>query len=60
MWVRPILTMSFQASAFLSSESRSAVTAGIRFLVTAMAEAMYMAEGNESLDDCAMFTWSLG
>src|SRR3989442_1198693 len=60
MWVRPILTMSFQACAFASMESCRAATAGTRRCFTLTAAAMYIAEGNESFDDCAMFTWSLG
>ena len=61
MWVRPILTMSFHALALASIASRSAFTAGIsRCLTVITAAAMYIAEGNESFDDCDMLTWSLG
>ncbi len=56
MWVRPILTMSFHSSAFAAIASRSAVTAGIRRCFTLTAAAMYIADGNESFDDCAMLT----
>ncbi len=60
MWVRPILTMSFHSSAFAAMASCSACTAGISRCCAFTAVAMYMAEGNESLDDWAMLTWSLG
>src|ERR1700691_2738661 len=52
--------MSFHCSAFVAIASRKLVTAGISRHVTFIAAAMYIAEGNESLDDCDMFTWSLG
>src|SRR5215471_20040369 len=60
MWVRPILTMSFHACAFSSMALRSAVIAGSSRPFTLTAAAMYMADGNESFDDCDMLTWSLG
>src|SRR5262245_36051426 len=60
MCVRPILTMSFHSFAFTSRESRRAATAGINRCFTLTAAAMYIAEGNESLEDWAMLTWSLG
>src|ERR1700752_3143104 len=60
MWVRPILTMSFHAFAFSSKASCKAFTAGIRRCFTLSAAAIYMADGKESFDDCAIFTWSLG
>src|SRR5208337_526620 len=60
MWVRPILTMPSHAFAFLLTASRNAATAGTRRTFTLTAAAMDMAEGNESFDDCAMLTWSLG
>src|SRR5262245_41014804 len=60
MWVRPILTMSFHACAFASMASRRAVTAGTRRCFAFTAAAIYIADGNESFDDCAIFTWSLG
>ena len=56
MWVRPILTMSFHSSAFAAMASCSAFTAGISRCFTLTAAAMFMAEGNESLDDCDMLT----
>src|SRR5216684_2687514 len=52
--------MSFHSSAFAAMASRSAVTAGSSRPVTFTAAAMYIADGNESLDDCDMLTWSLG
>src|SRR5713226_1509971 len=60
MCVRPILTMSFQASALVAMAVAMAFTAGISRWVTLTAAAMYMAEGKVSFDDCAMLTWSLG
>src|SRR5689334_24534645 len=60
MCVRPILTMSFHASALAAIAPDSAFTAGIRRCATFIAAAMLIAEGNESFDDCAMLTWSLG
>jgi hypothetical protein len=60
MWVRPILMMSFQAAALAAMASRKALTAGMSRLFTLTAAAMYMAEGKESLDDCAMLTSSFG
>src|SRR5882757_2073264 len=60
MCVRPILTMSFHAFAFSAIASRRAVTAGIRSCFTPTAAAIYMADGKESFEDCAMLTWSLG
>src|SRR5262249_62261770 len=52
--------MSFHACAFASTASRSAVTAGISRCFTLTAAAIYIADGKESFDDCAIFTWSLG
>src|SRR5262252_8154032 len=60
MWVRPILTMSRHACAFAAIASRKAATAGIRRSLVLTAAAIYIADGNESFDDCDMFTWSLG
>ena len=55
--VRPILTMSFHAwSTFAAIASCSAFTAGINRCFTLTAAAMFIAEGNESFDDCAMLT----
>ena len=45
MWVRPILTMSFHASALAAMASCSAFTAGISRCVTLTAAAMYIADG---------------
>ena len=56
IWVRPILTMSSHSAALAAIESCSAVTAGISRFVTLTAAAMYIAEGNVSLDDCDMLT----
>src|SRR6516165_8726790 len=60
MWVRPILTISFHCSAFAAMPSRRLVTAGNSRPFTFTAAAMYVADGNESFDDCDMLTWSLG
>src|SRR6516165_5963483 len=60
MWVRPIFTMSCQASAFTAMASRKPVTAGSSRPFTLTAAAIYVADGNESFEDCDMFTWSLG
>ncbi len=56
MWVRPILTMSSHSAALAAIESCSALTAGMSRFVTLTAAAMYIAEGNVSLDDCDMLT----
>src|SRR5262245_64765752 len=45
---------------FAAIASCSRLTAGIRRCFTLTAAAMYIAEGNESFDDCDMLTWSLG
>ena len=60
MWVRPILTMSFHSSALAAMASCSACTAGSSRCLAFSAVAMYIAEGKESFDDCAMLTWSFG
>src|SRR5258708_36898112 len=60
MWVRPIFTMSFHATAFSLIESCSVVTAGIKRCFTFNAAAIFIADGNVSLDDCAILTSSLG
>src|SRR5215471_10813185 len=60
MCVRPILMMSSHSFDFAATASRNAVTAGMRRSFTFTAAAMHMAEGNESFDDCAILTWSLG
>src|SRR6266446_3699179 len=60
MWVRPILTTWSHSDALAAIASCSAFTAGMRRCVTLTAAAMYIAEGNVSLDDCDMLTWSLG
>src|ERR1700737_5355571 len=60
MCVRPILIISSHCFDLAAIASRSAATAGISRSFTFTAAAMHMAEGNESFDDCAMLTWSLG
>src|SRR5467141_595538 len=52
--------MSLHACAFAATASYNAASAGIRRCFTFTAAAMYMADGKESFEDCAMFTWSLG
>ncbi len=46
----------FHSSAFAAILSCSAFTAGINFSFVFIAVAIYIAEGNESLDDCAILT----
>src|SRR5580698_4663037 len=58
--VRPIFTMPSHSFAFTAKASRNALIAGTRRLMVLTAAVMYMADGNESFDDCDMFTWSLG
>src|SRR3984957_5472365 len=60
MWVRPILTMASHAAAFVAIASCSAVTAGTRRCLVLTAAAIYIADGNVSLEDCDMLTWSFG
>src|SRR5262244_3720130 len=60
MWVRPILTMSFHSSAFAAIASRRPETVGSSRPFALTAAVMYIADGNESFDDCDMLTWSLG
>ena len=40
--------------------SRNAATAGIIRCLTLTAAATFIADGNESLDDCDILTWSFG
>ena len=55
IWVRPILTMSFHLRPLLIALCK-AVTAGINRCLTLMRRAIYIADGNESFDDCDMLT----
>jgi len=48
--------MSSQASALAAMASCSALTAGMSRSFVPIAAAMYIADGNESFDDWAMFT----
>ena len=59
-WVRPILTTSRHSSAFAAMARCSAVTLGSTSSWMARTAATCIAVGNVSLEDCAMFTWSLG
>src|ERR1700747_2577613 len=59
MWVRPILTPSCHSLDFAAMASRSAFKAGKSLSLTLTAAAMFMAVGNESLDDCDMLTSSV-
>src|SRR5215472_19340852 len=52
--------MSLHAFDLAAIASWSAVTAGISRSFTFTAAAIHIADGNESFDDCAIFTWSLG
>jgi hypothetical protein len=57
MWVRPILTMSSHSACALAAiASRSAAPRESGAAFTLTAAAMYIADGNESFDDCAMLT----
>src|SRR5262245_27102875 len=60
MCVRPVLTMSFHASALVASASRSAASDGNSRCLVAIAAAMYIADGKVSFEDCDMLTWSFG
>src|ERR1700704_4204931 len=60
MWVRPIFTISIHSPALAAMASRRAFTEGTNRPIALTAAAIYMAEGKESFDDCAMFTWSFG
>src|SRR6266478_3033488 len=51
---------SFHCLTFSATASCNAFTAGISRCFTLTAAAMFIAEGNVSLDDCDMLTWSLG
>ena len=59
-WVRPIFTISAKASALSARASRRARTEGSSAWTICSAAAMCMAVGKVSLEDCDMFTWSLG
>ena len=58
--VRPIFTIPANSLPLASSASRSFFTAGSNRRAVSAAAAMCMAVGNVSLDDCDMFTSSLG
>src|SRR5262245_1570312 len=60
MWVRPILTISAHSLALPSIARCSALIAGSRRWLTFTAAAIYIVDGNVSLDDWDMLTWSLG
>src|SRR5215831_945498 len=60
MCVRPIFTMSFHSLTFAAIASRNCLTAGMSRSFTLTAAAIFMADGNESLEDWAMLTWSFG
>ena len=59
-WVRPDFTTSANSTAFASSEVASASSPGSSSPLTACIAAMWIEEGNTSLEDCEAFTWSLG
>ncbi len=52
--------MSLNSSALAANERSSASSAGSRSLVAVSSAARWTAEGNTSLDDWPMLTWSLG
>jgi len=56
MWVRPIFMTSSHSLTFAAIASCSCFTAGISRCFTLTAAAMFIAEGNVSLDDWAMLT----
>ena len=56
MCVRPILTMSFHSRAFAAIASHRSFTAGISRCFMLTAAAMFIADGNVSLEDCDMLT----
>ena len=58
--VRPALTTLSKALAFRASELSSAFSAGSSSLSDTSSAARWTAEGNTSLEDCPMLTWSLG
>ena len=58
--VRPTLTIDFQEIALVRMPSCNTFRAGINLFFKATAEAICMAVGNVSLDDCDLFAWSLG
>ncbi len=59
-WVRPIFTMSANASTFAARASRRAPTEGSRTWTSCSTAAMCMAVGKVSFDDWDMLTSSLG
>jgi hypothetical protein len=48
--------MSLHSLDYFAIASRNAVTAGIKRSFTLTAAAIFMADGKESFDDCAMLT----
>ncbi len=59
-WVRPDLTTCANSTDLRSSASARCSSAGIRSSVTAPVAAMWIEDGNTSLDDWLAFTWSFG
>src|SRR3954468_5165725 len=59
-WVRPGLTRSAKTTALADSELLSCSRAGSRVPVAASRAARWTADGNTSLDDWPMLTWSFG
>ncbi len=60
VWVRPILTISWNSVIFSAREACSSLTPGIRHRWISMAVATCMAVGKVSLELWLRFTWSLG
>src|SRR4051794_40894577 len=60
MWVRPAFTTSANSSALRSNEPASRSRAGSSLPCASATAARCTAEGNTSLEDWPMFTWSLG
>ncbi len=59
-WVRPALTMSANSVALAVKAASRRSSAGSRPLVAVSSAARCTAEGNTSLEDWPMLTWSLG
>ena len=60
MCVRPAFTTSANSPAFASSDAVSFSSAGSSFSRVSETAARWTADGNTSLEDWPMFTWSLG
>ena len=59
-WVRPDFTTVANSAAFASSEEARISRSGSRSEWIACTAAMWIEDGNTSLEDCDALTWSLG